>query len=152
MPGKELLWKTDLSFFFPLPSVSPHGQDLDFQHPLLGPRLSNTTEPRAGREHSSHFYLNCSNSLLFVLNCPDSVPWILFFLLLYPITITIQLVNALQRSFSSLPSGHQRNQKTSHQNPKKSHGFIFQRSRNCHWGGSGSTHYSMLANLVIDTP
>lgn len=57
-PGRELLWETELLFFFPLPSVSPRGQALDFQHPLLGLRLSNTTEPRAGREHSSHFYFN----------------------------------------------------------------------------------------------
>lgn len=92
------------------------------------------------------------NPLLFGLNCPDSLPWILFFLLLYPTTITIQFMNALQRSSSSLPGGHQRNHKTSHQNSKKSHGFIFHGSRNCHWGGSGSTHDSMLTNLVIDTP
>lgn len=78
--------------------------------------------------------------------------WFIFFLWLNPITITIQFVNALRRSFSPLPSGHQRNQTTSHQNPKKSHGFIFQRSRDFHWGGRGSTPDSMLTNLVTDTP
>lgn len=47
------------SYFSSHCPVSPRGQALDFQHPLLGLRLSNTTEPRAGREHSSHFYFNC---------------------------------------------------------------------------------------------
>lgn len=72
--GKELLWKTDLLFLFPLPSVSPHGQ-VDFQHPLLGPRLSNTTDPEQGENTVPISTSTAGNSLLvWRLNCPDSFP------------------------------------------------------------------------------
>lgn len=98
----------------------PHMDKLRVSNiPSLGQDWATPQSPEQGENRVPISTSIAGNSLLFGLNCPDSFPLILFFLLLYPITITTQIVNALQRSFSSLPIGHQRNQKTSHQNPKK---------------------------------
>lgn len=129
IPGKELLLKTDLLFFFPLiflPTALSFPTRTSSGFPTLPAWAKTEQHHRAERDTAPISTSATGNPLLFGLNCPDSLPWILFFPLALPHHHNHPTCECTTKILFTSPKLTPKKPENLPPNPpKKSHGFTF---------------------------